>query len=60
MIEKLLNELENYYDVDYSLKDGILRLQYGDVREKLNLNGWSIIYQVKMIMDSEVVEEALR
>lgn len=60
MIEKLLTELENYYDVDYSLKDGILRLQYGDVREKLNLNGWSIIYQVKMIMDSEVVEEALR
>lgn len=60
MIEKLLNELENYYDVDYSLKDGILRLQYGDVKEKLNLNGWSIIYQVKMIMDSEVVEEALR
>lgn len=59
MIENLLSELENH-GIDYNLKDGILRLQYGTVREKLNLNGWSVIYQVKMIMDSAVVEAALR
>lgn len=59
MIENLLSELENY-GIDYNLKDGILRLQYGTVREKLNLIGYSTIYRIKMIMNSAVVEAALR
>lgn len=59
MVEELLNELEDY-GVDYNLKDGILWLQYGSVREKLNLIGYTTVYRIKMIMDSEVVEAVLR